>query len=157
LSAAPDDPARLATLALFDPVGQGAEIVRRVKQMAPLDLPDPYGQLQVGQAAGAVWADNLALPFLRAASAGYRADGRLGQLAQTLVFEAWAEVRQGAARVAITAAAEAVQLAKETRRVAVVAGQLAEAVAAIEMGADESAERLIGAAEATLLPLGANP
>ena len=39
----------------------------------------------------------------------------------------------------------------------VVVGQLAEAIAAVEMGADERAERLIGAAEATLLPLGANP
>jgi len=157
LTSAPDEPARLATLALFDPVGQGAEILRRVRQMAPLDVPDPEKQFEVGSAASAVWADNLALPFLRAASAGYRADGRLGLLAQTLVFEAWAEVRQGAARVAVTAAAEAVQLAEETRRVAVVAGQLAEAIAAVEMGADEPAEQLIGAAEATLLPLGANP
>jgi DNA-binding CsgD family transcriptional regulator len=158
LSAAPDDPARLATLALFDPVGQGAEIVRRVKQMAPLDLPDPYGQLQVGQAAGAVWADNLALPFLRAASAGYRADGRLVHLVGSLVAEAWAELRAGGARVAITAAAEGVQLAQETRQVRYVAvGQLAEAIAAVEMGRDDLAEQLIGAAEAMLLPLGANP
>ena len=105
-----------------------------------------------------MWADNLALPFLRAASAGYRADGRLALLAQTLVFEAWAEVREGAARVAITAAAEGVQLAEETRQVRyVVVGQLAEAIAAVEMGADEPAEQLIGAAEAMLLPLGANP
>jgi DNA-binding CsgD family transcriptional regulator len=158
LAAAPDDPARLVTLALFDPVGQGAEIVRRVRQMAPLDLPDPEGQFQVGQAASAVWADSLALPFLRAASAGYRADGRLAKLAQTLVSEAWTEVNAGAARVAITAAAESGQLAVETRQVRyAVVGRLAEAIAAVEMGADEPAEQLIGAAEATLLPLGANP
>jgi DNA-binding NarL/FixJ family response regulator len=158
LAAAPDDPARLATLALFDPVGQGAEIVQRVKQMAPLDLPDPYGQFQVAQAAGAVWADNLALPFLRAASAGYRADGRLAHLVASLVAEAWSELRAGGARVAITAAAEGVQLAQETRQVRYVAvGQLAEAVAAVEMGRDDLAEQLIGTAEAVLLPLGANP
>ncbi len=158
LAGAPDDPARLATLAHFDPVGQGAEIVRRVRQMAPLDVSDPEGQFEVGAAASAVWADTLALPFLRAASAGFRADGRLALLAQTLVFEAWAEVRAGAARVAFTTAAEGVRLAEETRHVRyVVAGQLAEAIAAVEMGASESAERLIGAAEAMLLPLGANP
>jgi DNA-binding CsgD family transcriptional regulator len=158
LAAAPDDPARLATLALFDPVGQGAEIVRRVRQMAVLDVPDPEGQFRVGSAASAVWSDNLALPFLRAASVSYRADGRLTRLAQTLVFEAWAEVRLGAARVAITSAAEGVQLAEETRQVRfVVVGQLAEAIAAVEMGADEPAEQLIGGAEAMLLPLGANP
>jgi DNA-binding CsgD family transcriptional regulator len=158
VAAAPDDPARLSMLALYDPVGQGAEIVRRVRVMAPLEVPDPDDQWQVGQAASAVWADNLALPFLRAASASYRADARLTWLAQILVFEAWAELRMGAARVAITAAAEGVQLAEETRLVRYVAvGQLAEAIAAVEMGADERAEQLIGAAEATLLPLGANP
>jgi DNA-binding CsgD family transcriptional regulator len=148
----------LATLALIDPVGQAAEILRRVRGTAPLDVPDPEGQFHVGAAVAAVWADNLALPFLRAAAAGYRADGRLALLAHTLVFEAWAEVREGAARVAITAAAEGVQLAEETRHVRyVVVGQLAQAIAAVEMGADEPAEQLIGAAEATLLPLGANP
>jgi len=158
LAGPPDHPARLATLALFDPVGQGAEILRRVRRTAPLDVPNPDAQFEVAAAAAAVWADNLALPFLRAASAGYRADGRLALLAQTLVFEAWAEIREGAARVAITAAAEAVQLAQETRQVRyAVVGQLAEAIASVEMGADEPAERLITTAEAMLLPLGANP
>lgn len=154
----PDDPARLVTLALFDPVGRGAEIVRRVRRMTPLDVVDPQGQSSVGQAASAVWAENLALPFLRAASAGFRVDGRLALLAQTLVHEAWAEVRAGAARLAFTTAAEGVRLAEETQHVRfVVAGQLAEAVAAVELGADELADRLISAAEAALLPLGANP
>ena len=158
LGAAPDDPVRLATLALFDPVGQGAEIVRRVRLMAALDVADAEGQFDVGQAASAVWADTLALPFLRSASASFRADGQLARLAQTLVFEAWADVRMGAARVAVTAAAEGVQLAGETRQGRfVAAGQLAQAIAAVEMGADEPAGQLIDAAEATLLPLGANP
>jgi DNA-binding NarL/FixJ family response regulator len=105
-----------------------------------------------------VWAPNLALPFLRAASAGYRADGRLALLAQALILEAWAGVREGAARAAITAAAEGVKLAEETRQIRYgLVGQLAEAIAAVELGADEAAERLIGEAEATLLPLGVNP
>ena len=158
LAVAPDDPVRLATLAQFDPVGQGAEVLRHVRRTAPLDVPKPEAQFEVASAAAAVWADNLALPFLRAASAGYRADGRLALLAQTLVFEAWADVREGAARVAITAAAEGVQLAQETRQVRfVVVGQLAQAIAAVEMGGDDAAQRLIGTAEAMLLPLGANP
>jgi DNA-binding NarL/FixJ family response regulator len=158
LAARPDDPARLVTLALFDPIGHGAEVLRRVRQMTPLGVVDPQGQYNVGMAASAVWAENLALPFLRTASAGFRADGRLALLAQALVHEAWAEVRAGAARLAFTAAAEGVQLAEETRHVRyVAAGQLAEAVAAVELGADELADRLISAAEAMLLPLGANP
>ncbi|HEY2218164.1 MAG TPA: AAA family ATPase [Gaiellaceae bacterium] len=158
LAAGPDNPLRLATLALFDPVGQGAEILRRVRRIAPLDVPTPYEQLLIGMAAGAVWAENLALPFLRASSAGFRLDGRLASLAQALIQEAWADVRQGAVRVAITAAAEGVRLASEARYANyVVAGQLAQAIAAVEMGTDEAARRLIDAAEAELLPLGANP
>jgi DNA-binding NarL/FixJ family response regulator len=158
LAGSPDDPVRLSTLALFDPVGHGAEILRRVRRTAPLDVPEPEAQFEVAKAAAAIWAPNLALPFLRAASTGYRTDGRLAPLAQTLVYEAWAEVREGSARVAITAAAEAVQLAQETRQVRFgIVGQLAQAVAAVELGADEDAERLIGTAEAMLLPLGANP
>jgi DNA-binding CsgD family transcriptional regulator len=74
------------------------------------------------------------------------------------VYEAWAEVREGAARIAITAAAEAVQLSQETRQVRFgIVGQLVQAVASVELGADEDAERLISTAEAMLLPLGANP
>ena len=46
LAGAPDDPARLETLALFDPVGQGAEVLRRVRRMAPLDVPDAGGAVR---------------------------------------------------------------------------------------------------------------
>ena len=120
--------------------------------------PTPKASSASGWRAAAVWADNLALPFLRAASAGFRADGRLALLAETLVAGAWAEVETGAVRVAFSPAAEGVQLAEETRQVRyVAAGQLAQAVAAVEMGADESVERLIGTAEGMLLPMGANP
>jgi DNA-binding NarL/FixJ family response regulator len=158
LAGAPDDPVRLATLGLFDPVGQGAGILRQVRRTAPLDASGPEAQFDLALAAAAVWAPNLALPFLREASAGHRADGRLALLARALVLEAWAGVREGAARAAITAAAEGVKLAQETGQVRyVLVGQIAEAIAAVEMGADEPAERLIGQAGATLLPLGVNP
>ncbi len=158
LEVAPDDPKRLSTLALFDPVGQGSEILRHVRQTALLDVPDPDGLVSIGTAASAVWAVDLALPFLRAATACYRAEGRLGLLAQALMSQAWAEVQEGAVRVAITSAAEAVELSAETgfgRSAAV--GQLTQAIAAAEMGSDEAAEQLIGSAEVALLPLGANP
>jgi DNA-binding CsgD family transcriptional regulator len=158
LAVAPDSPRRLSTLALFDPVGQGSEILRRVRRTAPFDVPDPDGQAAIGTAASAVWAVDLALPFLRAASAGYRAEGRLGLLGQTLLSQAWAEVHEGAVRVAITSAAESVELSNETRfHRSVAVGQLTQAIAAVEMGSDEAAEQLISAAEAALLPLGANP
>ena len=98
--------------------------------------------MAVGRAAMAVWADNLALPFLRSAVAGYRADGRLARLAQCLAFEAWADINCGAVRMAITGAAEAGRLAEETRQLRyVLAAKLAHAIAAAELGEEETAER----------------
>ena len=160
LAGAPDDPVRLATLALFDPVGQGAEdpatcAAGRLRST----LSGPEAQFDVALAAAAVWAPNLALPFLRAASAGYRADGRLALLAQTLVFEAWAERprRCGTRSRSPPPPRVCSWRRRRARSGTSLVGQLAEAIAAVEMGADEAAERLIGEAEATLLPLGANP
>ena len=158
LDVASDRPTRLSTLALFDPVGQGSAVLQHVSRTAPLEVPDPDGQFSIGKAASAVWAVDLSLPFLRTASAGYRAEGRLGLLGDTLVHQSWAEVQAGAVRSGVTCAAEAVALAQETRyhrNVAV--GQLTQAIAAAEMGADDAAEQLIGAAEAALVPLGAKP
>ena len=153
-----DDPQRLAALALIDPVHRGREVIARVGQMSPVDMPGPDQSMAVGRAAMAVWADNLALPFLRSAVAGYRADGRLARLAQCLAFEAWADINCGAVRVAITGAAEAARLAEETRQLRyVLAAKLAHAIAAAERGEEETADHLIADAEAALVPMGANP
>ena len=119
---------------------------------------DPQHLFEVGAAASSVWAENLALPFLRAAAAGARAQGRLSLLAHTLAFEAWAYLRLGAVREAITRAAEAARIAEEVRTLRyMVAARLAQAVAGAEQGEDETSERLIADAEALLIPLGANP
>jgi len=71
-----DDPQRLAALALIDPVHRGRKVIARVGQISPDGMPGPDQSMAVGRAASAVWADNLALPFLRSAVAGYRSDGR---------------------------------------------------------------------------------
>ena len=86
-----DDPLRLIALGLIDPIHRGPEVIARVARMSPVDLSGPDDSMAVGRAAMAVWADNLALPFLRSAVAGYRSDGRLARLAQGLMYEAWAE------------------------------------------------------------------
>ena len=126
--------------------------------MSPVDIPDPDQAMGIGRAAMAVWADNLALPFLGSAVAGYRADGRLSMLAQGLGFEAWASINYGAARKAITGAAEAARLAEETRQLRyVLSARLAHAIAAAELGEEETVEHLITTVEAVLLPMAANP
>jgi ATP/maltotriose-dependent transcriptional regulator MalT len=74
------------------------------------------------------------------------------------VFEAWADLRPGAVRQAITRAAEAARIAEEIRALRyLVAARLAQAIASAEQGDDETSERLIAEAEALLVPLGANP
>ena len=153
-----DDPQRLAALALIDPLHRGREVIARIGQMSPVGMPGPDQSMAVGRAASAVWADNLALPFLRSAVAGFRADGRLARLAQCLAFEAWASINCGAVLMAITAAAEAARLAEETRQLRyVLAAQIAHAIAAAERGDEDTADHLIAGAEAALVPMGPNP
>jgi hypothetical protein len=153
-----DDPQRLAALGLIDPIRRAPEVIARVARMSPVGLAGPDESMAVGRAAMAVWADNLALPFLRSAVAGYRSDGRLARLAQGLMYESCVEVNCGAVRNAITSAAEAERLAGEARQVRFGrAANLAHAIAAAELREEETADHLIADAEAALLPMGANP
>jgi DNA-binding CsgD family transcriptional regulator len=154
----PDHPTRLHVLGSVDPLGRAEQVVGQVRRLSPVGITDPQQLFEVGAAAASVWAENLGLPFLRAAAAGARAQGRLSLLAHTLAFEAWAYIRLGAVRDAITSAAEAARIAEEVRTLRyMVAARLAQAVAGAEQGEDETPERLIADAEALLIPLGANP
>ena len=153
-----DDPVRLRVLGLIDPLGRGKQVVERTAHLSPVGMSDPEQLFDVGIAASSVWAWNLGLPFLRAAASAARTHGRLGLLAHTLVFEAWADLHRGAVRHAITRAAEGARLSEEIRALRyVTAARLAQAIAGAEQGEEETPERLIAEAEALLLPLGANP
>jgi len=153
-----DDPARLYVLGSIDPLGRAKQVVQQIGRLSPVSMSDPEQLFHVGVAASSVWAENLAIPFLRAGAAAARAQGRLSLLTHTLVFEAWADLRPGAVRQAITRAAEAARIAQEIRAPRyMVAAQLAQAIAGAEQGEDETPERLIAEAEAMLIPLGANP
>jgi DNA-binding CsgD family transcriptional regulator len=153
-----DDPARLYVLGSIDPLGRAKQVVQQIGRLSPVSMSDPEQLFHVGVAASSVWAENLAIPFLRAGAAAARAQGRLSLLTHTLVFEAWADLRPGAVRQAITRAAEAARIAQEIRAPRyMVAAQLAQAIAGAEQGEDETPKRLIAEAEALLIPLGANP
>jgi DNA-binding CsgD family transcriptional regulator len=153
-----EDPGRLYVQGSLDPFGRAKQVVEQVGQLSPVGMTDPEQLFQIGVAASAVWAENLALPFLRAAAAGARAQGRLSLLAHTLVFEAWGDLRPGAVRLAITRAAEAARIAEEIRALRyMVAARLAQAIAGAEQGDDETSERLIAEASALLVPLGTSP
>jgi DNA-binding CsgD family transcriptional regulator len=158
IAVADDDPGRLYVIGLIDPIGQGKQVLEGVARLSPVGMSDPDELFNLGAAASSVWAENLALPFLRAAAACSRAHGRMNLLFQTLAFEAWAEIRRGAVREAITRAAEGARIAEEIRAHRyVVAAWVAQAVARAEQGDGETSERLIAEAEAVLIPLGATP
>lgn len=157
VTASRGDPLFLEVLAYADPIHQGREVVERLTTLAPADITDPNELIAAGGAASAVWADDLALPFLREASEGFRAAGHLQQLTMALTFEAWAYLRRGDIRAAIPAAAEGARMAAETRQPRYVAvAKAALAIAAGERG-DPAAVELAAEAEAVLLPMGANP
>jgi DNA-binding CsgD family transcriptional regulator/tetratricopeptide (TPR) repeat protein len=153
-----DDPVRLYVLGLIDPFGRAEQVLGQIAHLSPSEMSSPGELFDVGYAASALWAWNVALPFLHAAAATSRAQGRLSILAHTLASEAWAEVHRGAVRDAITCAAECTRVAAEIRapRYTMVA-QLAQAIAAAEQGDEETPERLIAEAEAELVPLGTTP
>jgi AAA ATPase domain len=158
IQAPADDPARLLVLGSLDPIRRGRQVVERVGRLSPVGLSDPEQLFTVGAAAQSAWADTLALPFLQAAAAGSRAEGRLKLLAHTLVFKAWSELHTGTVRRAITSAAEGARIAEEMRALRyVMAARLAQAVAGAEQGEDETPERLIAESEALLVPLGSTP
>jgi DNA-binding CsgD family transcriptional regulator len=158
IQAPADDPARLGFLASLDPIGRGRQVVERVARLSPVGMSNPEQLFAVGAAAQSVWAETLAVPFLEAAAAGARAEGRLNLLAHTLVFKSWAELHTGAVRRAITTAAEGARIAEEVRSLRyMTAARLAQAIAGAEQSDDETPERLIAEAEALLIPLGSTP
>ena len=154
-----DDPQRLAALALIDPVHRGREVIARIGQMSPDDMPGPDQSMAVGRAAMAVWADNLAAPVPSLRCGGIpvgRPAGAAGPVPRVRSLGRH-QLRRGS-HAAITGAAEAARLAEETRQLRyVLAAKLAHAIAAAELGEEETADQLIADAEAALLPMGANP
>jgi DNA-binding NarL/FixJ family response regulator len=154
----PDNPSRLCVLANVDPIRNGHEVLDQLSHMSPARIGDSDALLLLGQAATVVWADDLALPFLRAAADRFRAAGRLAPLGLALASEAWAHLHRGAVIPGLTAAAESARLAAETGLALYVpAVRLAEAVAMAQRGREEAARALLADTEAALLRFGATP
>jgi DNA-binding NarL/FixJ family response regulator len=153
-----DDPTRLCFLANVDPIRNGREVLDQLSRLSPAGVGKSDALFEVGHAAAAVWADDVAIPFLRAAADRFRAEGRLALLGAVLTTQGWAHLHRGAVLPGLMAAAESGRLAAETGLTLYVpAAKLAEAVAMAQRGQDEAARALIAETEAVLLPLGATP
>jgi DNA-binding CsgD family transcriptional regulator len=156
LPVADDDPRLLSILATAAPAERGAAVLQRMGPPAP--GADPATAFQLATAATAVGNYAPTEPWLAAAVEGLRVQGRLGLLVHALVGQAWMGIQLSRFDVAVPAAEEARRLADETAqpRWGAVA-QLAQAMIAGMRGDEATAEREAAAAEAVLLPMGANP
>jgi hypothetical protein len=72
-----DEPPRLCFLSNVDPIRNGREVLGQLSHMSPAGIAEGDALFEVGHAAAAVWADDVAIPFLRAAADRFRAEGRL--------------------------------------------------------------------------------
>jgi DNA-binding CsgD family transcriptional regulator len=149
------DPRVLSVLAYAAPIERGAVIIDRVSRHPP-DSNDPEAMGLLGNAAATVGAFDLAEPFVTAAAAALREQGRLAALAQVLVLRAWAEIHLGHWDTAMSDAEEATRLALETGQPIWAAGaQAGAAILAGLRGEQETAEALATQAEQAGLTLGA--
>jgi ATP/maltotriose-dependent transcriptional regulator MalT len=154
----PDDPRLLNVLAHTDPIGHGRIVLERLSRHEPDAQTDPVTTYILAGAADALFAYHVSLPYLALAVDGFRAQGRVGALAQALVSQAVAAVHLARAPLALAAAEEAARLAEETRQGRwVVAARMVIAIVAAERGDSERAAALTDEAEAVLMPMGANP
>jgi DNA-binding CsgD family transcriptional regulator len=151
-----DDDARvLSVLAVSDPEGY-REILNRRAQSWP-DNVDAIGAYCLGTALHATGAFELSAAFLSKAVTGLRAQGRLWLLAQALAQRAWTTIYTGDWRMGSAAAAEAANLAQETRQPLWEAAALAaRATIAAVTGETAAAESLLRNAEGIALPVGAS-
>jgi len=110
-------PQTLAALALADPDGQSAMIIRevpRLGQRAEHDTADADDSLAAGVAATIAGDPETGAAFLASAITQLRVQGRLRLLARALVVQALGATCRSDWNVAIPAAEEGIRLARET-------------------------------------------
>jgi hypothetical protein len=151
------DPWRLAIMASAAPIECGALVIHELAGQSSESDRHLGSMLRLATAALCVGVNDLARPFLEVAAAGYRAEGRLGLLAQTLSFQAWAEISAGGPSAGIAAADEAVRLARETSQPLHLANSLVpRAIFAGLRGDEDSAQSDAIEAEQIALSFGAS-
>ncbi|MEV4249842.1 AAA family ATPase [Streptosporangium canum] len=111
-----DDPRIVASLAMITPIERGRQILRQLDALSRASWVSPHNLQMLGEAANAVGAFPLGARLYAEASAGMRARGPFGLLAHSLVGQATSAARLGDTRLGTIAAAEARELATETRQ-----------------------------------------
>jgi DNA-binding CsgD family transcriptional regulator len=138
------DPQRAIVLAYADPIGSHCAVTKIMHAVITTDL-DSVTVYKLGHAASCVGDFELADVLLADAAARLRAEGRLQVLAQAVVMQAWARLRQGQWSTAMPLAEEGCCLAEESGQaewlaagfagramVAALRGEVAEAASAAD-------------------------
>jgi DNA-binding CsgD family transcriptional regulator len=150
-----DDPRILAVLANAAPLSDVQAVAEQLRRR----LPDPAAGAEpmqlLGSAAFALGMHDLAAGFLDASIDTMREQGRLVQLAQSLVMQAWSQIHLGRWTAAAPAAEEGARLAHETSQpIWEAGGHVARAMLAGLRGDERVAEELAAAAEPVVVPAG---
>ena len=110
----PLDARLLAILGYAAPIDRGAVVIERSQRLLSQSLLDPQAERLVGSAAVLVGTFDVAIAQSGASLAGLREQGRLQLLARALAAQAWSAMHTADLAVAIPAAEEAGELARET-------------------------------------------
>jgi DNA-binding CsgD family transcriptional regulator/tetratricopeptide (TPR) repeat protein len=157
---APDDPRRLATLAMTSPVEHGAMVLERLASRSA-ERPGERGTLsdhQLGLAALSVGDFVRAERSFEARVQFNRAQGLLGGLVSSLLKLSWVKIHLGDWRIALSITGEAERLAVETGQLDLASGAtLAAATIAAYRGEVDVAERLAAAGESGMIGSSADP
>jgi DNA-binding CsgD family transcriptional regulator len=103
----------LVALAFAAPIGRGAALMERLTRVRTAAQEGSQELTNLGTAAALLSDDDNTLRFLTSAVAAARRQGRLGLLPPILHSLAWAETHRGNWTLALPAAEEAIQIARE--------------------------------------------
>ena len=130
-----DDPRLLHILGMVAPIERGAHVRAGLAARGPRGVDDPGLQVLLGVVAGTVGDQDASAAFLAASVRSLRAAGRLGELTNALIAQAWAGWHRGTWDDAAAQADEAARLGEQTERPGtVMASQLLQAQLAAVRG-----------------------
>ncbi|WP_459801983.1 helix-turn-helix transcriptional regulator [Herbidospora sp. RD11066] len=153
-----DDPQLVAAQALIAPIEHGRRSLRRLDALSRASWVSPNNLTTLGAAASAIGAFPLSARLYAESTAGMRARGPFGSLAHSLVGQASTAARLADTRFGAVAAAEARQLAQETRQPQwVLTADAAAAEIHALRGATDEARDLAATVEQGFLSAGAHP